>query len=294
MKILDEAQWQARRAEHEARVRPWVEPRLDRMSRQERHPVEDFLFEYYQYRPGQLLRWHPGAGAALRGESAREYLPHKGYVETAEGITADPAALPMARRESIAWVGALLRNTESRLPALGCFGLHEWAMVYRSETIRHEQWPLRLAPEEIARVVEQTGPRCTHYDAFRFFTPPARPLNKFQLGREDVPGMEQPGCLHTNMDLYKWAFKLAPYSSSELVADAFFLAREIRQLDMRASPYDFSALGLAPVCLETPAGRAEYEAAQRGFFEQSRVLRRRLIELCETLLQPQLAPALAA
>lgn len=289
VKILEEAQWHPLRAAHEDRVRPWVEPRLVRMSRQERHPVEDFLFEYYQYRPGQLLRWHPGTGVALRGESAREYLPHKGYVETEAGVTAEPAALTEERRQSIQWVRELLERTEARAPSLGCFGLHEWAMVYRSEEIRHEKWPLRLPPEKIAELVEQFGPRCTHYDAFRFFTAQARPLNRYQLVRESVPEMEQPGCLHTNMDLYKWAFKLAPFTPSDLVADAFVFAREIRQLDMRASPYDFSTLGLTPVCLETAEGRAEYEALQRDFSLRSRPLRRRLIEVCDALLDPALA-----
>ncbi|CAN5540622.1 hypothetical protein BH09VER1_BH09VER1_24050 [soil metagenome] len=282
--ILTEAQWHPLRAVHETRVRPWVEPRLDRMSRQERHPVEDFLFEYYQYRPGQLLRWQPGFGIALLGDSARDYLLHKGFRETLAGITPDASTLSPGRRTSVQWIRTLLRRTEARPPSLGCFGLHEWAMVYRAENIRHEKWPLRLSHAEIARLVEQAGPRCTHFDAFRFFTPPARPLNKFQPTRETVPETEQPGCLHTNMDLYKWAFKLSPFSPSDLVADAFALAREIRQLDMRASPYDFSALGLAPVCIETPEGRAEYEAAQRYFYELSLPLRRRLIALCDDVL----------
>ena len=32
------------------------------MSRGERHPVDDFLFEYYPNRPSLLRRWHPGLG----------------------------------------------------------------------------------------------------------------------------------------------------------------------------------------------------------------------------------------
>ncbi len=284
MRILTETEWHPLRAAHEERVRPWVEPRLDRMSRQQRHPVEDFLFEYYQYRPGQLLRWQPGHGTALLGDSARDYLQHKGFRETPDGITPDATTLSPGRRTSVQWVRSLLQRTEARPPSLGCFGLHEWAMVYRAEQVRHEKWPLRLPDTEIARLVEQAGPRCTHFDAFRFFTPLARPLNKFQPTRETVPETEQPGCLHTNMDLYKWAFKLTPFSPSDLVADCFAFAREIRQLDMRASPYDFSALGLPPVRIETSEGRAEYEAAQRQFYERSLPLRRRLIALCDDVL----------
>lgn len=252
------------------------------MSRQERHPVDDFLFEYYPYRPGQLLRWHPGLGYAL--EEGREYLTHKGYRATADGVAADPATLSEERRESVRWLHGMFLRTEARAAATGCFGLHEWAMVYRSEAVRHEKWPLRMAPEKIASVVESIGPRCTHYDAFRFFTPAARPLNKFLPTRETVEEHEQPGCLHANMDLYKWAFKLSPFASSELVADCFALAREIRALDMQASPYDFTALGIEPVRIETPEGRGEYEAAQRGFTQRAAPLRRRLIMLCEEIV----------
>jgi len=282
VKILSESDWRSLSAAHESRVRPWVEPRLARMSRHERHPVEDFLFEYYSYRPAQLLRWHPGLGFAL--ENGGEYLSHKGYHETATGVFADPTTLAVPRRESIRWLRDMLAATAARTAAMGCFGLHEWAMVYRAESVRHEHWPLRLTPAEIARIVEDIGPRCTHFDAFRFFTPAARPLNKYQPARPTISDLEQPGCLHTNMDLYKWAIKLQPFSASELVADCFALAREIRRLDMRASPYDFSTMSLAPVRIETPEGRAEYETAQRDFARRSVPLRQRLTAVCDEIL----------
>ena len=74
------------------------------------------------------------------------------------------------------------------------------------------------------------------------------------------------------------AYKLSPLVPSELVADAFALAREIRTLDMRASPYDLAALGYPPVRVETPEGRAEYATTQRGFAERAATLRARLLE----------------
>jgi hypothetical protein len=86
------------------------------------------------------------------------------------------------------------------------------------------------------------------------------------------------------MDLYKWAFKLAPFTPSELMADCFELARDIREVDMRASPYDLHALGFEPITIETEAGRAEYERQQRIFARRGEPLRRRLIVLCEWLL----------
>ena len=86
------------------------------------------------------------------------------------------------------------------------------------------------------------------------------------------------------MDLYKWAFKLAPWCPSDLIADTFELARDIRELDMRASPYDLSTFGYTAVPIETPEGRAEYEKSQRAFAERARPLRRRLMDLCRDLL----------
>ena len=87
------------------------------------------------------------------------------------------------------------------------------------------------------------------------------------------------------MDLYKHAFRLTPLVPSELVADCFELAWNIRELDMRASPYDLSALGLEPVRIETPEGRAAYAAAQRDFTERSRPLRQALVDHLEDLVE---------
>jgi len=218
----------------------------------------------------------------LLGEDAREFLEIPGYIEMGGGVGVGPLA--EKRRPFVEWLLGLLGGIEERAPAFGCHGLHEWAMVYRAAEVRHGQLALRLAPAEIAGVVESLTVRCSHYDAFRFFTPEARPLNRLQPTRETTPMLEQPGCLHANMDLYKWAFKLSPWVASELVGDAFELARDIRELDMRASPYDLAELGYEAVRIETPEGRAEYERAQRGFAERARPIRRRLVRLCGELL----------
>ena len=126
--------------------------------------------------------------------------------------------------------------------------------------------PTGGASQEIGAAGFEAGPTLHFpcFDAFRFFTPDARPLNTLSPGRDDRPSFEQPGCLHAGMDLYKHAFRLTPLVASELVADCFELAWDIRELDMRASPYDFSDLGFDPVRIETPSGKQEYVAAQHG------------------------------
>ncbi len=283
---LAEAEWRARQQAHERRVRRWTDPHQARQSRGEKHPVEDFLFEYYRFRPSWLRRWHPGPDVVLLGDGAREFLRWPEYREADGGVVLHVAAFPAARRDSLAWVLGLLRATAERTPLFACHGLHEWAMVYRQQPaeVRHSAWPLRFPPDEIARIVEDQPVRCSHFDAFRHFTAAAAPLNRLQPVRATTDQFEQRGCLHANMDLYKWAFKLAPFTPAELIADCFELARAIREVDMRASPYDLRALGYEPIRIETPEGRAEYEAHQRDFAERGDPLRTRLIALCDRLL----------
>lgn len=163
----------------------------------------DFMWTYYSFRPSRLERWQPGVGVVLAG--GQEFLDRRGFTQTADGVALDPAALTPKRRDTVEFVRGLLRATASRKPRLNCFGLHEWAMVYRAgqEEIRHSGWPLRLGRRGTDEVVESMPLRCSHYDAFRFFTPPARPLNAVQPTRSDQIRLEQPGCLHANMDLTK-------------------------------------------------------------------------------------------
>jgi hypothetical protein len=93
------------------------------------------------------------------------------------------------------------------------------------------------------------------------------------------------------MDLYKWAYKLLPAVPSELVVDAFVLARDVRELDMRASPYDLSALGYPPVPIETAEGKAEYVATQRVFAERGRAITARLLAVLQPLRSLDASPA---
>ena len=58
------------------------------------------------------------------------------------------------------------------------------------------------------------------------------------------------------MDLYKHAFRLWPLIGSDLVADCFELAWDVRIVDMRAAPYDLADLGLEPVPDRDARGQA--------------------------------------
>ncbi|SFQ58263.1 hypothetical protein SAMN05421810_11016 [Amycolatopsis arida] len=288
MRVLPEAEWRARERAHAERMRAWTRPHQERRARGEKHPVLDFLFTYYSHRPAHLERWQPGIDVVLAG-AARHFLDRPGFREVDGGVALDRGALTPARARTARFVLDLLTATAARSPRLSCFGLHEWAMVYRlpPERVRHAQLPLRLGTAGTDRVVESLDIRCGHYDAFRFFTAPARPRNALRPSRETQRDLEQPGCLHANMDLYKWAYKLDPFLPAELVGDCFALAVEIRELDMRASPYDLGELGYPPVRIETAEGRAEYARAQAEFTRRAAPLRERLIARCRDLLAPE-------
>lgn len=288
---LTREQWATLETAHGARADAATAGHRARRGESVSHPVEDFLFTYYPFRPALLRRWHPGPGVRLEDAATSPRAQWKHYRVVGGDVELDVAAYVDQRSRTLDFVRELLTATATRPAQLGCFGLHEWAMVYglTPEQVRHSAWPLRLGAEGTDEVVRGQQIRCTHFDAFRFYTPPARSLNLLQPTRESQVALEQPGCLHAGMDLYKWAMKLAPAVPGDLVLDCFDHAGAIRELDMRASPYDLSDLGYEPVRIETPQGRAKYAAAQRGFAERGQVLRERLVTAIDAV--HQLPPA---
>ncbi|MDN3494430.1 hypothetical protein QL996_00665 [Planococcus sp. APC 4015] len=277
---LSPREWRELEAAHHYRADDLTAAHRARASRHERHPVEDFLFTYYSYKPAVLRRWHAGEGVVL--SDAAERAGWRWYAPGADpgSVHVDGVSFRAERSLLVAGVSRILRATAGRAAGFGCFGLHEWAMVYRQHENRHPE-PLRLGRRGTDDVVEAHDLRCTHFDAFRFFTPDAVPLNRDRPTRDAQSALEQPGCLHAGMDLYKWSIKLTPLLPGDLVLDAFELARDIRTLDMRASPYDLTAWGYEPVAIETPEGKAEYVRAQRGFSERGQVIRARMLSLLD-------------
>lgn len=291
-RVVEREVWQAAEAAHAARVDHLTAGHRARRADARAHPVEDFLFTYYRHSPGHLRRWHPGPGVSLADAGGMPRASWTHYVVDGDAVRLDVEGFLARRGDAVRFVRDLLCRTAARPAQLGCFGLHEWAMVHRvtADEIRHRGTPLRLGSAGTDEVVETHQIRCSHYDAYRFFTPTAAPRNALTPTRERQPELEQPGCLHVGMDLYKWAFKLSPGLPSELVADCFALARRIRELDMRASPYDLRDLGYEPVAIETPEGKQAYVAAQRAFAESAAPLRARLVEACDRLLANAVQP----
>ncbi len=289
MIVLPRGEWLPRAQAHRERAERWTLPHLRRRAAGDDHPVEDFLFEYYNFSPGALARWHPGLGVGL--EDAAEHAELGAYLTDGDVSRVDAGRLER-RVPGLRWTHALLSRTRDAEPRWSCFGLHEWAMVHgAAEQRRHRGQPLRLGAAGTDEVVRSHTLQCTHVDAFRFFTSSAAPLNAHQLTRDDQIRHEQPGCVHVTMDLYRLAFRLVPFVESTIVLDAFELALDARQVDMRASPYDVTDLGLDPIPVETPEGKAAYVQEQRRLARLAAPLRERLLGAVTELLEHGAAPS---
>ncbi len=280
--VLSRAEWTALETAHHQRADALTAGHRERTLRGETHPIWDFLFTYYSYKPAVMRKWHPGVGVDLADVSGTARADMRWYVTDDDGTTRlDTGAFTELRGAGVQHVVSLLRATASRPGRFDCFGMHEWAMVYRQDEHRHAV-PLRLGQAGTDAVVEAADLKCTHYDAYRFFTPAAVPLNAVAPTRQLQLVMEQPGCLHAGMDLYKWALKLGPVLPGHVLLDSFELARDIRLLDMQASPYDITAWGYDAVPVETAAGKAEYVRRQREFAARGESLRDSMISAVTT------------
>jgi hypothetical protein len=321
MQILSRSSWKKLADDHVATVGPWLKAFRERRKRRQPHPVHDFLFVYYRYSPTKLQRWHPGIGFGLedaaldaapalaadavqKNANARPVAnkrrdstcfsletysatsPNPKHGASGQLIFCDPAKISPAQRERMEWARDMLTQTAQRPANFGCFGLHEWAMVYGGGEVRHRHTaPLRVPQVEIDRLVQDMPIVCSHFDAFRFFANEAKPLNILQPTVLNRANFEQPACIHANMDLYKWAFKAMPWLGSDLLLQCFDLARDAREIDMRASPYDLAAYGIDdPICIETEAGRMTYQNCQRELANRAKPLRQCLIDRLTEIL----------
>ena len=259
VEILSSETWRARADAHAERVDVWVQPHLERRRQGGKHPVHDFLFTYYSQSPTALRRWHPG-GYGVAGRAR---------VRRPQGLLGGPAVRrPSPPNDSSATAGDLrdppaARRDRGRAPTLGCFGLHEWAMdppdrptagrrggqrdPARLAAAPRGGWHRRGRGEPPNRLLAlrrvpllHASPRPEHL--------PARPRGPARLRAAGLLPRRD-GSLQA---------RLPTDAAGRLGAGRgrFALAWDIRDLDMRASPYDFSDLGFEPVRIENTGGQA--------------------------------------
>lgn len=287
--LLPERLWRERERRHHETVDALTKDHLHRRRRGTPHPVVDFLFTYYRTSVGTVRRWHPGPGVILENAHHEPRARWRHYrretLHGRTGLIVDPDSVVSRGGPRLRRSRDVVEATASRPGATGCFGLHEWAMLYRTraDDLRHGSVPLRISHEKIDEVVRGSRLRCTHFDAFRFFTEPARPLNELPLSRGDQVAHEQPACLHAGMDIYAYTAALEAGAPGELLLDALRAAFSAREIDMRSSPYDLSEWGLAPIPVETPRGRAEFVEFQREWVTRTQALRARYLRAVDRL-----------
>lgn len=281
MRILTIESWKSLCMKHRSRVKDLLGGKYYDRNIHDRHPIYNFIFNYYRFRPHRTLElYSPGVGVALSSSSFHHlekelYLPSDKYLSTLKEnyIKIDPVkSLNESSIQRIKNILTLLEMVQNRKPSFSCFGVHEFAMLHSGA--RHSYYQknlkLRMTQDQIDRVVERAPIACTHFDATRHFPKSASKRCKVKTSPKQRIENEQAGCVHTNLDLFKHSLRLWPFASSELVADALELAIHARELDMRASPYDLKStpnlelnrkFDFTPVLIETESGRAEFRNA---------------------------------
>lgn len=272
------------------------------------HPIYNFLHRYYRYSKEDLRRYSPGMYVYLKdfqkaNPLIKDRVSNKLLIfddlggayfsknNLEEKLKASTLVFLMRNFE-------LLKATSKRSPFFGCFGMHEWAMLYSGNqngskpyNCYQKQLKTRVNQDTIDSVVRSSGLlKCTHFDAWRFFHPDAQSINSFQkITRDDQLELEQPGCVHANMDLFRFAFHIYPLISSDLLLKVLEIALWARKIDLRASPYDVSMyLGCEePLLVETSEGRKKYIKEQEKLATEAFPIRKELLDIYMNVLTPE-------
>ena len=279
------------------------------------HPIYNFLHTYYDFSVKELTHFSPGINCLLEDVQEQDItndILHPKFLTQLQVESTEPekslsyyslqkltehslesSAGSRYRRRHLEFNRDDLQNTLNKQPFFGCFGFHEWAMLYSgrrdpSQSKPHQKLKLRVPQETIDKLVETQGVlKCTHYDAWRFFRFESRDWNSITpITREQQPQYEQPACIHANMDLFRYAAQIYPMIPSSLLLDALRVAIHARTIDIRASPYDATAFTECeqPICVETPEGRREYFLEQEKLYQRAKEVRQQLFLYYQLIL----------
>jgi hypothetical protein len=179
------------------------------------------LFVYVFFNPKILFHFSPGIGFQLEVNDINCIVNYLQRLEELNLCVGDPERihgnpqLPKRQLKTLRTTRDLLIKSQNNPPFFWCFGLHEWAMLYptihdkgnqkTTTDSRFQNLPLRVQDDEIRKIFSSLKLRCSHFDAFRFFPPEMQRANIMtpEPSRQHTLSIEQPGCIHTNMDLFK-------------------------------------------------------------------------------------------
>ena len=141
----------------------------------------------------------PVSASCSAARRRERYLDRSGYGRVPAGVTVTREHLLVACRHRAVHRATCCARRRSRPARLNCFGLHEWAMVYRAPTVRHDQVPLRLGAgghrrgRRVNAVALQPLRRVPvlHRAGHARATP-----SELDPGRQVAA--EQPGCVHAS------------------------------------------------------------------------------------------------
>ena len=238
--------------------------------------------------PAQLRRWHPGAGVGAR-RSGRLAARRLALLRRRRGRRRRRRrGLLAARGDTLRFVRELLVAHGRRgRHGFGCFGLHEWAMVYRLDPadVRHAGWPLRLGAAGTDAVVEAHQIALLALRRLPLLHPRRRAAQR--AARRPVRASRRsssraactPGWTSTS-----GRYKLGP-AGPERAGRGLLRAgpRHPRRSTCGPRPTTCASSATSRCASRPPRARPQYAAAQRGFSARGQALRARLVDAIDRI-----------
>lgn len=126
LSLIDAPEARERARAHDRRMARFTYDHLERRRHGEKHPVFDFLFDYYSLRPAQLHRWHPGLGSCIPSEAD---LPNASWpfyaTDERHRVHVDVDDFLSRRGNTVAQARVMLEAPLNNPAHFDCFGLHE-------------------------------------------------------------------------------------------------------------------------------------------------------------------------
>jgi hypothetical protein len=125
-----------------------------RMHAVNKHPIFNFLHKYYSYSAESLKQYSPGMACLLTETNVKDFeerVLHSRFAIIEEDRSVQYQVIDIRdfrgqqKIKNIRRNRELLKNTMGRNPVFSCYGLHEWAMLYKGNTKHQHELDLRVS-----------------------------------------------------------------------------------------------------------------------------------------------------